>query len=168
MRLFIAINFDDSIKNALAEMQESMRRQGIRGNYTRMENLHLTLAFIGEYGDPDAVNEVLTSVPLEPFHLTLQGYGSFRNLYWAGLEDSDKLSAYVKRLRHALAEHRIPFDRKYSPHITLVRQAPAEPPRLRVPSASMEVRRISLMRSERGKNGMVYTEIGYAESKKNT
>ena len=164
MRLFIAINFDDNIRNALEEMQESMRRQGFRGNYTRTENLHLTLAFIGEHGDPDAVNEALTSVPAEPFRLALRGYGNFGNLYWAGLEDSDKLSAYVKRLRRALAEHGIPFDRKYSPHITLVRQASAELPRLRVPSVSMEVRRISLMRSERGKNGMNYTEIGYVES----
>ena len=51
MRLFIAIGLNDNIKAALAEMQEAMRRQGIRGNYTRIENLHLTLAFIGEYGD---------------------------------------------------------------------------------------------------------------------
>ena len=115
MRLFIAINLDDNIKEALVEMQESMRRQGVRGNYTKIENLHLTLAFIGEYGDPDAVNEALASVPLEPFRLALRGYGSFGNLYWAGLEDSDKLSAYVKRLRRALAEREIPFDRKIFP-----------------------------------------------------
>ena len=164
MRLFIAINLDDNIRDALAEMQASMRRQGVRGNYTKIENLHLTLAFIGEYGDPDAVNEALASVPLKPFRLALQGYGNFGNLYWAGLEDSDKLSAYVKRLRRALADRGIPFDRKYFPHITLVRQASAELPRLRVPSVSMDVRRISFMRSERGKNGMIYTEIGYAES----
>ena len=164
MRLFIAINLDDKLRNALVEMQESMRRQGIRGNYTRMENLHLTLAFIGECGDPDAVNEVLASIPLEPFRLALRGYGSFGNLYWAGLEDNDKLSAYVKRLRRALAEKGIPFDRRFSPHITLLRQASAGLPRLRVSSAAMEVRRVSLMRSERGKNGMIYTEIGCAES----
>ena len=47
MRLFIAINLDNNIRNALAEMQESMRRQGVRGNYTKTENLHLTLTFIG-------------------------------------------------------------------------------------------------------------------------
>ena len=164
MRLFIAINLDDNIRNALTEMQEVMRRQSVRGNYTKIENLHLTLAFIGEYGDPDAVNEALASVPLEPFRLALRGYGSFGNLYWAGLEDSDKLSAYVKRLRRALAEREIPFDRKYSPHITLVRQASSGLPRLSVPSVSMEVRHVSLMRSERGKNGMIYTEISCVES----
>ena len=167
MRLFIAIELNDNIKAALAEMQESMRRQGIRGNYTRIENLHLTLAFIGEYGDPDAVNEVLASIPLEPFRLALRGYGSFGNLYWAGLEDSGELSVYVKRLRRALAAREIPFDRKaYSPHITLLRQASAGPPRLRVDSAAMEVRCVSLMRSDRGKNGMIYTEIGCVECKR--
>ena len=30
MRLFIAINLDDNIRDVLAEMQASMRRQGVR------------------------------------------------------------------------------------------------------------------------------------------
>ena len=67
-----------------------MRRQGVRGNYTKIENLHLTLAFIGEYGDLDALNDALASVPLEPFRLALRGYGSFGNLYWAGLTVSQR------------------------------------------------------------------------------
>ena len=37
MRLFIAINLDNNIRDALAQMQESMRRQGVRGNYTKIE-----------------------------------------------------------------------------------------------------------------------------------
>ena len=164
MRLFIAIDLDDTIRSALTAMQESMRRQNVHGNYTKPENLHLTLAFIGEYGDPEAVLEALASVPLQPFSLTLRGFGSFGNLYWAGLEDSGALSAYVKRLRHALAERDIPFDRKkFSPHITLLRQASEGLPRLRVPEAAMEVRRVSLMCSDRGKNGMIYTELGGAD-----
>ena len=73
------------------------------------------------------------------------------------------LEGYVKRLRHALAEAGIPFDRKrFNPHITLLRRAEL-PPRARmdfaVPAATQRVERAVLMRSDRGRNGMIYTPI---------
>ena len=49
MRLFIAIQFPDRIKKALSYLQQDMRDIGIEGNYTKEENFHLTLVFIGEY-----------------------------------------------------------------------------------------------------------------------
>ena len=70
MRLFIAIQFTDRIKNALSYLQQDMRDCGLKGNYTRDENLHLTLAFIGEYGNPDEVLDALDSLDFEPFRLT--------------------------------------------------------------------------------------------------
>lgn len=165
MRLFIAIKFNSEIKTALLSLQEQLKRADIRGNYTKPENLHLTLAFIGEYGDPDRVLEVVRSVPFEPLPIRLQGFGSFGDLYWCGLARSDELTAYVRRLRRALAEADIPFDRKrFSPHITLLRKASTDRmPGVAVPEASMTARRVSLMRSERGKNGMIYTELGNNE-----
>ena len=65
-----------------------------------------------------------------------------------------------------LADADIPFDRKkFSPHITLIRE-PSKPamPAIEVPEASMTVTEIALMRSERGRNGMIYTEIGTIKS----
>ena len=124
MRLFIAIRLDDAIKNALTGMQATLRAARVSGNYTKIENLHLTLAFIGEYGDPDRVLEVMRTVPFEPIPIRLEGFGSFGDLYWCGLAQQDRLTAYVKRLRRTLAETGIPFDRKhFSPHITLLRKA---------------------------------------------
>lgn len=162
MRLFIAIQLSDAMRRALTDMQADLRRQNVRGNYTPPENLHLTLAFIGEYADPEAVVEALPM--LESFDLRLEGVGAFQDLWWAGVERSDLLSDYVKRLRRALSDAGIPFDRKrFSPHITLVRRAEGRPA-LQVPPAAMTVRRVSLMRSDRGKSGMIYTEIGGIES----
>lgn len=162
MRLFIAINFDDVITDALIAMQDAIWDAGVDGNYTKEENLHLTLAFIGEYGDPERVLRAIESVPLSPFPLSLEGVGAFDGLWWAGLRASDELDLYVRRLRRALAEAQIPFDRKrFSPHVTLIRK-PSKPslPPVDVPPAQMTVRRVSLMRSDRGKHGMIYTEIG--------
>lgn len=155
MRLFVAIRLDQNMRAALADMQRQMRDQHVSGNYTPDENMHLTLAFIGDYPDPD-------DVPLPeftPFEISLSGYGCFGELWWAGLEKSAPLEACARRLRRALSEAGIPFDKKrFSPHITLARRAQGHPA-LSVPEVSMRVDHISLMRSERGRNGMIYTEI---------
>ena len=164
MRLFVAIRFDEEILRALADFQARMEACEVRGYYATEENLHLTLAFIGEYGDPDAVLDAMEAAAFSPFDLRLDGMGTFRDLYWVGLSRSGALFGYTKRLRRALAERDIPYDRKrFSPHITVLRRASwdgAGLPPVTPPTGEMEVRRVSLMRSERGKHGMIYTEIG--------
>ena len=47
MRLFLAVNFDRPMKDALVGIQNEWYDHGVRGSYTSEENLHLTLAFIG-------------------------------------------------------------------------------------------------------------------------
>ena len=167
MRLFIAVPFDENILSTLTKFQDELKALGMLGRFPPRENLHLTLAFIGEFVDPDAVMDALASVRFTPFRIRLDGMGNFRDLYWVGLAKNAKLKNYVKRLRRALAERNIPYDRKrFSPHITLVRSAvfrgDFEFPQVDPPAGEMQVRRVSLMRSERGKHGMIYTEIGTA------
>ena len=164
MRLFIAIQLSDEMREALCRVQEAFMRHGVTGNYTRRENLHLTLAFIGEYSDPEAVLDVIDGTPLRPFDIALDGgVGAFEDLWWAGLKRSEALTAYVRTLRHNLAEAGIPFDSKrFRPHITLLRKAvygARRLPLMSVPRAGMTVERASLIRSDRGKAGMIYTEI---------
>lgn len=186
MRLFIAIQFHNNLRRRLEECQRELKAHGITGNFTAVENLHLTLAFIGEYPDSDYILGVMEEVPFEPFSIRLEGVGTFRDLLWAGIEKNNALAAYVRRLRMALAEHTIPFDRKkFAPHITLVRkmrfagarQVTQEDLAFALQSENllkdfgnkmensgtaveMAVKKISLMRSDRGRHGMIYTEIG--------
>ena len=105
MRLFIAIELSEDMKAALERIQASLRRRGLRGSYTPAENLHLTLAFIGEYPDPDAVLRAMETAEFDPFPLRLEGFGSFRDLWWAGLSESAELTACAKRLRRVLAKN---------------------------------------------------------------
>ena len=62
MRLFIAILLSDEMKDALTEAQNELYDRGVRGNYTPEENMHLTLAFIGEYPDAAPVLDALSAV----------------------------------------------------------------------------------------------------------
>ncbi len=165
MRLFIAIQFEENILDALTDFQADLKSQGVTGNYTRRENLHITLAFIGEYGNPEDILDAMEQVDFRAIEISLDGVGSFGELFWVGLADNPQLIGYVKRLRRELAEQGIPFDKKrFSPHITLIRKYSCrggrEIPVSDTPNGSMVATRVSLMRSERGKNGMIYTEIG--------
>ncbi|MBQ3369723.1 MAG: RNA 2',3'-cyclic phosphodiesterase [Mogibacterium sp.] len=166
MRLFIAINLNDEMKDALMDIQDTMRTYGVRGKETPHENMHLTLAFIGEYDDPERVKEIVESIEIRPFEISLSGIGAFGDLWWVGTDNSAPLMAVSRRLRRALAEAGIPFDRKkFSPHITIIRRASGALSKeaageiADVIAASMTVDHISLMRSDRGKYGMVYTEL---------
>ena len=165
MRLFIAINLSDAMKGSLINTQNSLYDRGVRGNYTAEENLHLTLAFIGEYPDFEPVLDALSIVSFRPFELRLEGMGRFGDLWWAGMRESAALTAVVRRIRRALAENNIPFDKKrFSPHITLIRKAVGDMPGTSPEPVSMTVDTISLMRSDRGRNGMIYTELGTLEA----
>ena len=168
MRLFIAINLSPEMKDALRDAQRAMVDRGVRGNYTSEENLHLTLAFIGEYPNAEAVMDALSGVTFTPFALALDGIGRFGDLWWAGLRENAALTAVVRRVRRALAENEIPFDRKrFSPHITLIRKASRDAAGIPIAPETMTVRTISLMSSRRGRNGMIYTEVGTIEAKEN-
>ena len=161
MRLFIAINLSEEIKDELCFVQNSLFDRGVRGNYTSVENMHLTLAFIGEYPDAEPVLDALSTVSFSPFEITLDGVGCFGDLWWAGIKESAPLSSVVRRVRRALAENEIPFDRKrFSPHVTLLRKASGKMPGIQIHPVSMNVCTVSLMRSDRGRNGMIYTELG--------
>lgn len=161
MRLFIAIQLSDEIKKTLVACMHDLKKQGVEGNYVPAQNLHLTLAFIGEYDDPAKVRKVIGSVPLPQIRLSISGKGNFGNLLWAGVKGNQKLKTYVKDLRAALKEAQIPFDDdKFIPHITLIRKTVAKKPyEVHLSKAEMTVEKVSLMKSEMKNGKVMYREL---------
>ena len=165
MRLFVAILLTKQIRQALTDYQADLGFAGVQGNYTSPENQHLTLAFIGEYNAFEDVLEAMADTAFSPFSIRLEGVGFFDDIFWAGIVKNPQLEAYVGRLRKALANAGIPFDRKrFRPHITLIRKVSVFPDisalSIQPPAGRMPVRRVSLMQSVQGKHGMIYHEIG--------
>ncbi len=164
MRLFTAVEPSPGFLAALTDLQKRLREAGVTGRFRDPSGLHMTLAFIGEW--PEEVTDVLPDAD-RPFSLNLSHVGYFpeAKVLWAGVEKSDALQRLAGRVRHSLAEAGISFDPKRSnPHITLVRK-PSVPAgvilsEIEVPPAVMIVDEVCLYRSDRGKNGMVYTVIG--------
>lgn len=161
MRLFIAIQLSEEMKKALVACMHDLKKQGVEGNYVPAKNLHMTLAFIGEYDDPAKIKNVLEKVPLPNFRLSLGEKGNFGNLIWVGVKGNQKLKTYVKDLRGALKEAGIPFDNdKFVPHITLIRKAASRRPyEVHLNKVEMKVEKISLMRSEMNNGKVDYREI---------
>ena len=54
MRLFIGIRPNEAIRSTLVKAQEDLAHLGISGSFLLPENLHMTLAFIGEHPDADS------------------------------------------------------------------------------------------------------------------
>lgn len=54
MRLFFAIEFNDSLKDYLFVIQQKIKQYSIGGNFSSKDNFHLTLRFIGEQSPSQA------------------------------------------------------------------------------------------------------------------
>lgn len=169
MRLFVALELSPAAKTALLRSQEALKKQG-RGNFTREENLHLTLAFIGQTDRLDAACEALHAIQGAPFTLRMEKIGAFDDLIWAGAELSPPLAALQKEVERHLRAQGFPLEKRaFRPHITLCRRfapfgkrdlAAAEHP---VAGLKSPVTRVVLMESIRIDGKLVYRP---AETKK--
>ena len=160
MRLFVAIQLSDEMKTALTGMMHELKKAGVKGSFVPTNNLHLTLAFIGETKDTPLVKDALKTVQYKSFRLSLTEAGSFGDLLYIGLKGSQGLAGTVKAVRDALDAAGIEYDRKkFIPHITLVRKAAGRWQQVSAPKGEMMVKKISLMKSEQKDGKRIYTEI---------
>jgi len=161
MRLFIAVLFSKEVKDALLSAIDELKAQAVTGNFTKPENLHLTLAFIGESDRVSDIRGIIDRCTVPPFEMAASGAGHFGNLYWVGIEKNPKLKALAESLQNELRKSGFEIeDREFKPHITIARQTEASVPvKLNVERKAMSVSRISLMKSERINGKLVYSEV---------
>ena len=161
MRLFIAVDFDEDINAALKKTVEQAKSAGVKGNFTRDTNFHMTLAFLGEQRDPEGAIDALKQLAFEPFEIELEGVNHFNDLYYVNVQDSKNLEETARIIRSALEENGIYFDPKpFKPHITLVRKAELpENYALTFKNMTCPIKAIHLYRSETIKNVLTYTNI---------
>lgn len=163
MRLFIAINFNKEIKSKLKKAIAKLATKAEEGNFTKDENLHLTVVFIGETGDLPSVKQVMDGMNENCFEISTGKSGRFRrngkDIYWVGIEECKALENIYKYLSQGLCKRGFKIeDREYRPHITLGREVICKED-IEVEKGSMTVCRISLMKSERVRGKLTYTEI---------
>ncbi len=160
MRLFIAIRLSDEMQSELVSTMHLLKKAGVKGSYVPKQNLHLTMAFIGETKGAAGVKEALQKVKYKPFRLSLSEMGAFGDLLWTGVKGNQGISAAVRDIRSALDAAGIEYDRKkFVPHITLIRKMTGKWQSVQAPKCEMMVKSISLMKSEEKDGKRIYTEL---------
>jgi 2'-5' RNA ligase len=182
LRLFIACELPQDIRQALARIQADLKRDGAERllRWVRPEGVHLTLKFLGAVprSDVDKLQQAL-ALAIEPFSLTVRPatigtFGGARvRVVWAGLDgDVEALSALAQRVDAAVAP--LGFEREQRPfaaHLTLarVRDQAGDEERRRLalqvrgyrmpPLPSMTLSEVALMESRLGPGGSSYHRL---------
>ena len=131
MRLFIALDIDDAIRERLARFVEGVRNFAPDARWAKPESLHVTLKFIGEQPDAalEKIKQALGTVVAATMEIDFRGYGFFpttksARVFWIGMEAGFPLGALAAAIDDKMAVLGIPKeDRAFSPHLTLARAA---------------------------------------------
>ncbi len=172
IRSFVAIRPPDDTCDRLADLGESLGE----GRPVAWENLHLTLAFLDDRrpGELEDFASELDARPQRDFEIALEGLGMFggakpRSVHLA-VRPEPALNALEATVRRAAAGAGFPLpQRRFTPHVTLVRFSGAAPASGRLPrwiEAHAGIRlppfraeRFALYRSELTSAGPIYTEM---------
>lgn len=131
MRCFIALELPDAFVHETAAFAKQLSHS-IEGRYVPRKNYHITLAFLGDIQDEEIslAHAALEAAACrcDPFVLKANSIGKFGRAanatLWLGVESDPDLEMLAHGVRDQLAERGIWFDdKKFKPHITLVRHA---------------------------------------------
>lgn len=175
MRVFIAIELEDGLKAYLGEKQQEVRTHSEKGNFTRLENLHLTLRFMGEVPNQgiEKIKEAMaaTAEEINAFPMTLGTLGEFprgnKKILWMGIHQGQPaLQQLFQALEKCLEEKGYSREEKgLTPHITLGREVILKKPfdelkeEIAVEEKNIEVKGITLMESTRIQGVLTYVPI---------
>ena len=160
MRLFIAIQLSDEMKKTVTGTMHELKKAGVKGGYVPLQNLHVTLAFIGETSDAAAVKTAMQSIDFKPFRMAFTDMGTFDNILWIGIKGNQGLNKLARHVGEALDAAEISYDhKKFTPHVTVVRKMGGPWKKVPAPKGEMMVKKVSLMKSELKDGKRVYKEI---------
>ena len=131
MRLFIALDISDTIRERIARFVEGAQGFAPDVRWVKAESLHVTLKFIGEQPEPavEPIRQALASITASAAEIHFRGYGFFPTaksprVFWIGMEAGQELPALAAVIDDKMAALGIPKeDRAFSPHLTLARGA---------------------------------------------
>lgn len=138
MRLFVALEIPPAVRTNFAALMNGLRALDAKSSakkprWTRPENLHVTLKFIGNVVPEKlhGIRAALAGVRCEqPLELCFRGLGFFPDgkrprVVWAGVFGSQNLGALAADIDRGLAGFGVPREpRAFIPHLTLARCEP--------------------------------------------
>jgi 2'-5' RNA ligase len=130
MRLFIAIEPEESVMRDLTKIQNTLRPE-ITARWTPADQFHLTLKFLGDTPDPELPDIIaaLKAIQIDsPISLRMTGivcfppHGPIRIIAAAMEDDQNRCAKLAGEIDRACHDVGFPLEnRKWTPHITLAR-----------------------------------------------
>lgn len=180
MRLFVAIDIDEQVRERIARIQSHLKRElnlsGCEVKWVRPEQIHLTLKFLGDVPDKiitrvcDAVTR--TAGRFDGFEFEVAGVGVFGNparVVWAGCKPCPVMVQLQSELDEAFSQ--LGWDKEIRPftgHLTLCRVKNAAAGRKLAPAVeafkdeifgTVSVQEIRLIESRLSSAGPEYTVV---------
>ncbi len=125
MRLFVAVEIPDLVKEMMGELEGELPEDGLKR--VDVKNLHITLKFLGEVDEAkvEEVKAALGRVEFAPFKVQVKGVGVFPKedyikVVWAGTESAE-LKELAGKVEVALVSRFGKEERGFSGHLTLAR-----------------------------------------------
>ncbi len=185
MRLFIALDIDEAIRQRLAKFMDGVRGFAPDVRFVGAESFHITLKFLGETEKLQSILQALAPVSGPQFPVEFRGYGFFPGpknprVFWAGIYSGSELGELAYKIDDAVAP--LGFERErgpYHPHLTLARSGSGRPQRMKSDRANslfthlqqklsqlpepefgtMTAREFHLYESKLSPRGAVYTKL---------
>ncbi len=173
LRLFVAISVPPEILIILTDIQNRLKKLRLDAKWTKPENIHLTLKFLGTTSQVFQTKRALAKVFSSNFVLTLSGIKVFPNLNKPRIlavdvqTPCDPLTQLHKKIEEKLLPLGFaPDTRPFNPHLTLARiksgknkKLLAQPFNSMDHIASFKVKSVQLYQSQLTREGATYTVL---------
>lgn len=132
MRIFVAINIPENIKNNIVSVQEDLKKSNANVKWVEKNNCHITLKFLGEIEEkimPEIISEIKSEIKeFNSFDASFYGLGMFPNvnspkIVWLGIKQGENnLKLLAQKIENACLRLNFPKEkREFSAHLTLGR-----------------------------------------------
>ena len=173
MRLFIAIEIPEEIKEHIADIQERIIGNENKIKLVNKNQIHLTLKFLGEV-QPDKIETIkdsLKKISFKPFSIYLDKIGVFPNenyirVVWVGLKPEELILELQKNIDEKL-KNLFKKEKIFKSHLTLARVKFIENKKefveklknIKIENIKIDINNFKLVKSALTPKGPIYEDL---------
>lgn len=174
MRLFIAIEIPDNIKEYITKIQGKIETTSNKIRFVNKNKIHLTLKFLGEV-QPDKteeIKEILKKISFKPFYVCLDEIGvfpseSYIRVIWVGLKPENDILELQKNIDEKLKKL-FKKEKNFKSHLTLARVKFIDDKnnfigklkKIDIEDEKFNVENFKLIKSTLTREGPIYDDLG--------
>ncbi|MFA5406089.1 MAG: RNA 2',3'-cyclic phosphodiesterase [Candidatus Nanoarchaeia archaeon] len=124
MRCFIGIPLPEDVRRELVKAQACFNKVDARMSIVSLDNLHITLEFLGNVDDVNKIAESLVNVKFKPFKASLKNLSFFPKQDYIKVVHSPVVkgkSELISLYELIISSLSLERDERFSPHATLAR-----------------------------------------------